>query len=430
MKQFNIIKILIIIIVFSTASDAMSETLHEAWETALKTNKELMSVKKQSGAAESMLEAVKASRIPRLDASAGYTMLDKEQKLSANLFGQYAEVPMMPNDSYSYGVTASVPVYTGGQITESVNAASSMLDASKVQVELQEQNLKIKVAEAYVAVLKTQRLVKQAESHVKNLEAHTYDVEGLFEQGMVIVSDKLSAQVALADARQRELLVRNAADISKAAYNRLLMRPLDTDVNLEEIDDNSRYTDMSLDELTTHALKKRKELQAIDKNINAVLSQSKAVKGSLLPQVGLAGGYAYQENEYQVEEGKWFVGIQANLSLFDGGGTRHKSVALRQQASAMKDQRFDTESLISMQVRNAWLNVNETVKRIQVTKEATDMSEENLKVIRDRYLNGFCSHTEVLDAETLRINSQTNAANAFYDHVLALITLEYMVGDL
>ncbi|ADD68245.1 outer membrane efflux protein [Denitrovibrio acetiphilus DSM 12809] len=430
----NIINIqiilLIIIFTFSVAWEAKSETLDDAWQRALKANRGLKSVKIQSEAAESILNVVKSSRIPRFDANAGYTMLDKEQALAANLFGQKAEVPMMPNDSFSYGFTASVPLFTGGQIKESINAANAMLDASKTQITIYEQNLKMEVAKAYVSVLRAQRMLNQAKSHVNNLEAHAYDVEGLFEQGMVIVSDKLSAQVALADARQRELLAENAVDITKAAYNKLLMQSLDNEVVLDEIDCDCEIAGKPLEELTESALNTRKELKAIDESIKTAMAQSKAVGGGKLPQIGLAGGYAYQENDYQTEEGKWFIGVQANINLFDGGGIRHKSIALKQKAFAIKEQRLDTVSLIALQVRQAWLNVNETMKRVKVTEEAIEMSEENLKVTRDRYKNGFCSHTEVLDAETLRINSQTSAANAFYDYVLASLTLLYTLGTL
>jgi outer membrane protein TolC len=305
-----------------------------------------------------------------------------------------------------------------------------MLDASKTQITIYEQNLKMEVAKAYVSVLRAQRMLNQAKSHVNNLEAHAYDVEGLFEQGMVIVSDKLSAQVALADARQRELLAENAVDITKAAYNKLLMQSLDNEVVLDEIDCDCEIAGKPLEELTESALNTRKELKAIDESIKTAMAQSKAVGGGKLPQIGLAGGYAYQENDYQTEEGKWFIGVQANINLFDGGGIRHKSIALKQKAFAIKEQRLDTVSLIALQVRQAWLNVNETMKRVKVTEEAIEMSEENLKVTRDRYKNGFCSHTEVLDAETLRINSQTSAANAFYDYVLASLTLLYTLGTL
>lgn len=53
---------------------------------------------------------------------------------------------------------------------------------------------------------------------------------------------------------------------------------------------------------------------------------------------------------------------------------------------------------------------------------------KNLKVSRNRYSSGLTTNTEVLDAETLRIKSQYNHANARYDRLLAreIVDLEML----
>jgi outer membrane protein TolC len=51
-------------------------------------------------------------------------------------------------------------------------------------------------------------------------------------------------------------------------------------------------------------------------------------------------------------------------------------------------------------------------------------------VARDRYANGLATHTEVLDAETLRTGSQSNHANALFDAALAGLRLKRATGEL
>lgn len=69
-------------------------------------------------------------------------------------------------------------------------------------------------------------------------------------------------------------------------------------------------------------------------------------------------------------------------------------------------------------------------QRVEVARSAIAQAEENLRVVRDRYANGLSTHTEVLDAETLRANSEANHAAARYDAVLAGLRLKRAVGDL
>ncbi len=81
-------------------------------------------------------------------------------------------------------------------------------------------------------------------------------------------------------------------------------------------------------------------------------------------------------------------------------------------------------------MRKQWLAVDETRQRIKVTEEAVRQAGENLRVNRERYENGLAINSEVLDAETLRVRSESNHANAIYDAVLATLRLRRATGEL
>ena len=57
-------------------------------------------------------------------------------------------------------------------------------------------------------------------------------------------------------------------------------------------------------------------------------------------------------------------------------------------------------------------------------------AEENIKVIIDRYRQQLSTYTEVLDAETRRIQSLSNYYNSLYDESLAFFRLRRAVGDI
>ena len=410
------------------AGNAAAESLQQAWDTALGVDRGLKASREGTAAAASLLEAAKSARLPNVALEAGYTALGETPAAKVDFFGQSLEMPLAQRNSAAYRATATLPLYTGGRITRGIDAATAGLDAARLGEAADAQNLKLRVADAYVSVLRASRMLKVAQSHVTSLEAHARDVENLHAQGMLAKTDLLSVRVALADANQRKLQVANGLDLARAAYNRLLGRPLDQPVALDDL--SPEATQEQFPALTERALARRSELAALARQIEAMRHQAAAVRGETAPQVALSGGYGYQENRYQVHQGQWMVTLGAKWNLFDGGVAGHRASAVERQAAALTEQRDELASIIALQVRQTWLDVEETRKRLAVTQSAIAQAEENLLVARDRYANGLATHTEVLDAETLRTGSESNHANALFDAALAGLRLKRATGEL
>ena len=122
--------------------------------------------------------------------------------------------------------------------------------------------------------------------------------------------------------------------------------------------------------------------------------------------------------------------IGVEWAIFDKGISRHRSGSLISQSSAQLNLRNDIASKIRLSVRQIWLDIHETQKRIFVTEKAMSQAEENLNVSTDRYRKGLGTNTEVLDAETLRTKSFLNYNNAMYDHILAMLRMRHAIGEL
>lgn len=407
---------------------AGAESLQQAWDTALAADRGLRASRETTAAASSLLEAAKSARLPSAALEAGYTSLGNTPAARAELLGQSLQMPLAQRDSAAARATVTLPLYTAGRIERGISAVAAGVDAARLGETADAQNLRLRVADAYVGVLRAGRMLQVTRSHVTSLEAHARDVENLHEQGMVARSDLLSVRVALADARQRDLQIANGLELARAAYNRLLGRPMDQAVSLDEL--APELTQEPLPALTARALAARSELAALARQIESLRHQAAAVRGEAGPQVALSGGYGYQENRYQVHQGQWMVSLGARWNLFDGGVTVHRAGAIERQAAGLVEQRDELASVIGLQVRQTWLEVQETRRRLAVTESAVAQAEENLNVARDRYANGLATHTEVLGAETLRVNSESNHANALFDAALAGLRLKRAAGEL
>ncbi len=419
---------------------ARPETLAEAWTAALDASRPLTAARALTASAEQRLAAAKAARLPTVGVEGRYTALSHAPTtlleippvivpgFDAPLYLPIERLPLGQLRSWSYRAVASLPLFTSGRIGAFVDAAGAEVRASRFDEAREALEVKLSVAEAYLDVLRAERLLDVADSHVRRLAAHADDAANLVEQGVVATNDRLAAAVALADAHQQRSQAANALDIARAVYNRLLGRPLDRPVALVAPPPGEEPGNLA--SLTERALAARPELAELDQEARVWSSQASGALAAVRPQSSVDGGYTHQENRYQLYPGVWSVALNLRWTLFDGGAARAGSLAARRQADAAATRREDLQSLVALEVRRAWLDARESRARVPVTRDALAEADENLRVARDRYTAGVGTATEVLDAEALRARSETNAALASYNATLAGLRLRRAVGAL
>ena len=405
---------------------AVAETLGEAWALALANDRGFAAVRNQAEAAGYEAAAARAQRWPTLAIGGSYTWLDDAPAFDFSFTGLPIVAPeVVGGDDFAMGsATLSVPVFTSGRISAGIAAAEARGRGAGAVARGAEQDLKIAVAESYVGVLRSRRALAVAASNVTTLESLARDIESMFERELVPKNELLAVQVALADARQNRLKAANAAEISLAAYNRRLGEPLARPADLEEaLPEPAVGLPADLDGLVAEALERRAELEALDEQATAYGQLAKTERARVLPQVSLTGGYNYLENDFLDDEEFAAAGIGVQWALFDGGQSRKRAAALERSRRATQDQRAEAASLIALQVRQAWLEVEETRERVSVTADAVEQAEENLRIARERYGAGLGTQTQLLEAETLRVQALTNRDNAQLDAGLARLRL-------
>jgi outer membrane protein TolC len=416
------------LLVLASLAAARAETLTEAWDAAIAADRRLSAARRTTDAARESLAAAEGARAPRLTLEAGYQRLDEEPGALVTTPTATSKLPLAEEDSRSYRAALSVPLYTGGRIARGIDAAQAGLEASDAEERRALADLKLAVAATYLDALRARRAHEVAARNVESLAAHARDVDGRHRRGLVARNQLLAAEVALADARQRALRAANRLDVAHAAYNRLLGRALTETVALAEPDAPPPAGEVEA--LTAQALRQRPELAASGEQARALRHQAAAERAAGYPQLELGLGQSYEENRYRDPETLRSANLGLRWELYDGGVIRHRAAASARRAEALAEERADLESRVRLQVREAWLDAHETGRRVPVTREGVEQSEENLRVARARYREGLGTHTEVLDAESQRTLSYTNYYSAVYDAALAGLRLRHAVGEL
>lgn len=429
-----------------------AETLEEAWKTALSVDFGLQSSASQVDAARRGLKSAKATRLPTVDISSTYVGLTNKPRFDVakglgldtddlpatipDVFGGGAPISSRNLGEYSLGdrltgqvqVAATLPLYTGGTLTGTIKAAGSGLDSYRWQRLRVAHELKLAVARAYINVLRAQQATMISKEEVRTLAAHVHDVADLHQQGYVPRNDLLAVQVSQAQAQERRMQADNALELARSAYNRLMQRPFEHTVQLAELP--PPQPPQAMETYIDQALVQRPELKALTSQAQALRHTARAIRGGLLPQVALVGGYMRLDMEALERQGFGYGGVAADWRIFDFGATRNRAGAASAASDSLRHQMEDAKSLITLQVRQAWLDLNESLQRIEVTEQALHSADEDLRVTRDRYRNGYGTNTEVLDAETRRTGAYVNHNNAIYDAQYNEVRLRHASGAL
>jgi len=411
---------------------ARAETLTDAWALALQQDHSLAAARNQAEAAGFEAQAARAQRWPTLAVGGSYTQLDDSPAFDFSFTGLPLTPPeLFKDDNFLMGsATVTVPLFTSGRISSSIAAAEARERGVGAQVSAATSDVKLAVADAYVGVLRARKAHGVASSNVQTLEALTRDTTSMFERELVPKNELLAVQVALADARQNELRAANAAEVAAASYNRHLGAPLDRPVELSETLGVPMELSQDLPALVEQARSRRTELAAFDAQAEAYGQLARTERSRVLPQVALSGGYQYLENQFLDDETVGMAGIGVQWAMFDGGQSRKRAAALDRNRRSTEQQRADASSQIELQVRQAYLGIQESRQRVIVTAQAAEQADENLRIARERYTSGLGTQTQLLEAETLRVQALKNRDDATLDAGLAQLRLARAVGAL
>jgi outer membrane protein len=409
-----------------------AESLTDAWQMALQSDGSLAAAHSERQAAEADHSAALRQRWPALDLNGAYTQLEHAPMLDITTPAGQLQAPIWGHNGYTVaGADLSVPIWTSGRIGGAIGAAAAGARGATAQEVRSTEDLKLAVAESYVAVFRARRALQVAESNVTSLKAHDNDVQTMYDKQAVAQSDLLSAQVALANVTQQRLRAANALHLAAAAYNRWVGQPLDRVPDLDEpAVTPSVEAGEPLEQLIAHALERRPELAAISAQQDGLEQAARSAHAQGLPQVAMHAGYNHFDNQILDRENFASIGVGFQWRLFDSGQNRERTAALRSRARAAEQQLADQRSRVALEVETAVLNQGEARARIHVAADAVAQAEENVRIASELYKSGLGTNTQVLEAETLCATALTNRDSAAFDLIIAGYQIRRAIGDL
>ena len=414
-------------------------TLEESIDIALKNSRTIISAQEGVKAATALKRESATGFLPKFNTSYSYTRLSEApfsrfQGLPAPLTAlNGTEIPAGTQDNYSWSIEARQPLFTGGGLIANYQANKIGEDAARMEATAKQQDVVQEVKIAYFNILYAQKIRETAQQSVEMLTAHRDVADNFFKVGMIPKNDLLHAEVELANGRLNLIKAQNAVELTKARFNTILKRQISMPVQIADVL-QYRPLEKQLDECFEIALKNRPELKIASLKAAQAAKLVKAAQSEYLPTLSLVGNYTRSGDNPSVSGSdfkdmeNWYVMGVASWNFWEWGKTKFRVDAGRAREIQALEAAKELNDMITLEIKNAYLNLQEAEKQIAVSQKVIEQADENFRITQERFKERVATSTEVLDAQTLLTKAKAQYANALGDFNISQAKLDRAMG--
>ena len=348
-------------------------------------------------------------------------------------------------NSESIGVTATYPIYTGGRVKAGRRQADFNLRAQAAQVLQTEQELVLQATNSYLNVLRSDQLLRVADSNLAVSRERQRVATVRYEAGAAARIDVYRANTVLAEAQQRRIAAVNLSSTSRANLNSLMGRLPNAPLRIETIDRLQLRVPLPLEvaaearqgsqtgtllELQTLATLSRPQGEVARNNVFASDAGIDIARAQRKPNLGISvGGFLRNPASFL---GRFAVnlGLSVAQNLFDSGRTSSQV----REARALADQsraNFDLQLLgVANQLETAITDIDTAQGQQQSAEASVGEAQAALAAAQLGYEAGARTLLDVTDAQTALLNAQTTAVNARFNFATAQAQLSSVTGVL
>ncbi len=416
-------------------------TLDEAVGMALQNNPSLHAQEDAADAAHARTGQARAGWFPRIDFSQSFlrgnnpvyvfgTLLTQRQFTAANFALNQLNTPT-PLDNFQTRFEGQLSLFDSGQTRLRVRGAKRLETAADFETEQARQDLVLRVVQAYYGVGVARENLAAAREALKTARASEDRARHLEKAGLVVSSDFLSAQVFRAQMEERAIRAENQLALSRMVLGRELgLGPQALREPADALREPPGIT-LSLDEYEKTALEGRPALKAAELQQGAAEDNRRLAKAQFGPRVGL---FADVERDAQTLGNRsgtnWTAGAKLEFNVFAGGADRYRLAEADARKRQAADQLEWLRSGVRLEVRQAYLDVTAAQRRADAARASVSQAEESLRILQNRYEAGLASITDLLRAQTARLEARTTYLAALHDWQVARAQLERAAGRL
>lgn len=389
--------------------------------------------------------SVKIAEYNRKAAKADYSAAKSARGISISLShdsgrGGYADYAMRSvnggteiwtkgiGNSHSNSITASLPIFTGGELQGQIGQAKANYRSMLSAEEQAYNEMKETATTGYFNMLNATNMKALRQESVDRLQAHLDNVIAQYNVGIVARADVLRSEVELANAQQNYITASNEYDVAEATLNNIIGTPLGTTLLLKDRLQYEPYeNDMAY--CLAYSEQHRPELKQAEYGVDAAEAALVVARSGHMPKVYASASNSWASESWPGDDNEeWQVGVTASMNVFDSGVTWSKIHAAQENLAKAKESQRQIKDNVELEVRTDYLNLREAEKRITTTQVAVASAEEDYHIAVVRYQAGVGTNIDVMDAQEALTQAKTNYYQALYNYNTSKAALNTSMG--
>lgn len=415
--------ILFIITMLATAgvqAQPLSLSLQDCRRMALEQNEKIKTANNAVDKAKLDRQIAFAQYLPKVDGSFTLGHMKTIDLLNQDFLG----LSLQTRGTYLAGISVTLPLYAGGQITSANRLASIGQTVSLEQQRKTRMQVIADVDNAYYMLI-------AVHSKVQMLEAYTLQMQELYDQVKLATNVQMATENDLLRiaTKQNEVSyqlqkARNGEQLCGFA----LANVIGTDLEQTIIPTDTALSVAPMSQLSED-FSNRPDLLLLQQQVKASEVLVKKSRSNYLPTIAVVGRYSHYDNlklkgdltlpnsnsldiNHTISGGNPLALLSVSLPIFHWGAELKKVKKAKLDLSDSQLQLQQSERGMRVEVRKAIQNVTDGQRMVETAAVGKQQADENLRVMRQKFDNQLCTMTDLLDAQSQWQQARSNLIEA------------------
>ena len=413
-------------------------SLRECCDYAIEHSISIKQQQNQRRQQELKLSTAKNSRLPDLSASMGQNFSFGRGLTSDNIYSN------TNTSNTSLGLNTSVPLFTGFQIPNQIKLAKLNLEGATADLEKAKNDIRMKVAEAYVQILYDMELSDVARLQIDIDSAQVARLEAFVKNGKAAEAELSQQKATLANSRLTATQADNNYRLAVLTLTQLLELPTPEGFSIvrpdiSEIMGVTGLTGLTPDLIYAEALGIKPEILSQQLKLKGYEHSVKIAKAANYPTLSFNGGLGtnyyttsgFDSDGFGTQLKNNFsqsIGLNLSIPIFNRFQTRNNIRSARIDQENQQLQLENTKKTLYKEIQQVYYNALNAQTKEKSSEEAVQSTKDAFQLMQAKYENGKANITEFNESKNKYLKSESDLVQARYENLYQHALIDFYRG--
>lgn len=426
-------------IAISLATGADAANLLDVYQRASQSDPQIREAEANRLATREARPQALAGFLPTAEATGDYTVNQRggnatpAASQTGSISEQLSSAGTTRGGSYGLSITES---FNLPETWRSLKRTDYQLAQAEITYQSAQQDLVVRVAEAYFGVLEARDTLASAEASLEAYNRQLEQADKKFEVGLSAITDVqearasrdsaasevISAKRTLASAQQQ------LRELTGEGFETLAAPGDDMPLRMPQPESEEQWVNQSLE----------RNLDLQNNRISLALASHDVgtARAGRWPTISLSAGYtndnSYLNTDFGETDNSWrkYASLGISVPIFSGGSVSSQIRQAVYQERAARERVEQATREAERGTRDAYLSVQSSISQVQANRQALESARTALEATRAGFEVGTRTNIDVLNSQRQVQSAEATYLQSRYQYIQNLITLKQTAGTL